>query len=101
MATKLNIGRPTKLNVVGGFVKPGKINVGSNKVSIGGIVMSAAESEPMGRMAAPSGAGGSGATENIPETAETFAAVETSFNWTYVIIGLVAVVVLYFVFKKK
>lgn len=100
MATKLNMG-PTKLNVGGGFVKPGKISVGSNKVSLGGIVISAADSEPMGRMAAPSGGGGS--AESIPETAETFAAVETStgFNWTYIIIGLVAVVVLFFVFKKK
>jgi len=85
------------------FVKPASTPAPTTKVNVGGVLIETPvySEGPAPRMASPGSGGGS--SENIPETAETFATVETStgFNWTYVIIGLVAVVVLFFVFKKK
>lgn len=106
MATKYTVGGNNKFGVNTknkGFVKPTSTPVLTTKVNVGGVLIDApvygGEGPPPSRMMNPN-AGGS---ESIPETAETFAAVETSsgFNWTYVLIGLVAVVVLFFVFKKK
>jgi hypothetical protein len=90
------------------FIKPAPIPMPTQKVSVGGVAVSvpaqyAETSAPVtGRMAAPSGGG---ASEFIADTgAEQFTAPVTEqsgFSWTWILVGVVVVVALFLVFKKR
>ena len=98
-STKPTVGSTTKF-----FVKPAPQMAPTTKINVGGVVMEAPSGEPLGRMAS-GGSGGSGGGGPMGDQGETLVqeqpTTETGFNWTWVIVGVVAVVVLWFVFKKK
>lgn len=104
---KLQAGGTGKMTVGGSGKMAGiptgvKTPVSTSKMAVGGIVMGVpAYNEPMGRMAAPSGGGSSDSSGT--DTPQEYVSTDTSsgFSWTWIIVALVAIVVLFFVFKKK
>jgi hypothetical protein len=84
------------------FVKPASIPAPTTKINVGGVVMETpVYSEPIGRMA--SGASGGGDVSDTTGAPQEYTSTDTGsgFSWTWIIVALVAVVVLFFVFKKK
>lgn len=111
MATKFQTGGTGKTSVSGsntkftGFTKPAPQMAPVQKMNLGGVVVSVPteySGEPIGRMAAPTGGGGSDATTDT--SAEQFAAPVTEqsgFSWTWIIVGVVVLGALFLIFKKK
>jgi len=106
---KLQAGGTGKTSVTSSgkiaFVKPASTPAPTTKINVGGVVMEVPSySDPMGRMSAPSSGGEGIASPDVSGgQGQEYTSTDTGsgFNWTWAIVGVVALVVLYFVFKKK